>query len=182
MYDDLDENSKELLEDLETFGILRKGSKFRHRDFATIAYIIGGCQEDKGDEILLHKLSDKDKDDILFKFLFPNSVLSSDGILLKDNAERSPIIEDFIRRSGNIFSQLSMFESGDRPKFYIPTRVMEVAEIVVSEETDDDISIEQVNALEFAKNHSIILKVFLVLVKLSLKQRIIIRQQIIRPR
>ena len=84
-----DKECEILLGDLKTFGILRDGPKFRHRDFATVAYIIGGCKTDT-DEIDLDLMHTKDKNDILFKFLFPKSALSNDGTdLLDRDAERS---------------------------------------------------------------------------------------------
>ena len=57
-----------------------------------------------------------------------------------------------------------MFLSKERPKLYIPTRVMEIADIIIGSVRDDSkydaISENQVNAITRVGNHSIILKGF----------------------
>ncbi len=95
---------------LQLFGILREGRKFRHRDFATIAYVTG-C--DNGLEGLR-----SENDDILFKHLFPYTVLDRSGAL-KEN-ESDAVIDDFLRRTGNMMSQLKIFDKEtDVPKNHI---------------------------------------------------------------
>ena len=92
---------------LQLFGILREGRKFRHRDFATIAYVTG-C--DSGLEGLRNE-----NNDILFKHFFPYTVLDSSGELIKN--ESDVVIDDFLRRTGNMMSQLKIFDKEtDVPK------------------------------------------------------------------
>ena len=83
---------------LELFGILREGRKFRHRDFATIAYVTG-C--DKGLEGLINE-----QNDILLKHFFPYTVLDNTGALREN--ESDAVIDDFLRRTGNMMSQLKI--------------------------------------------------------------------------
>jgi len=75
------EDRRELMEDLTQLGILRASDKFRHRDFAVIAYICGA----KG----LKELEEREKEDVLFHHFVANPT-------------ELMIIEEFIRRTGNI--------------------------------------------------------------------------------
>ena len=71
---DEDNERKILIQTLTTLGILREGSKFRHRDFAVVAYL-HGCR--------LHndsmELKNNEAEDILFSFLNPIKKLTADG-------------------------------------------------------------------------------------------------------
>ena len=84
-----------LLDYFHAFGLLRESDgdkKFRHRDFAVIAYVEGSPT----------KLYALDKSDTIFSYFFPHPshhVNSS----AQDNDER---IEDFLRRTGNVTSQI----------------------------------------------------------------------------
>ena len=91
----------DLLTFLKVSGIMRKtedGMKFRHRDFAVIAYVTGSPEGlnglfESGDNFQL-------KDDILFKHFYPTEVLGTN--------QQIEIVEDFLRRTGNIVSQLNI--------------------------------------------------------------------------
>jgi len=74
------EDRRELMEDLIQLGILRASNKFRHRDFAVIAYICGANG--------LKKLEDREKEDVLFQHFY--------------QTEKIEAVEEFIRRTGNI--------------------------------------------------------------------------------
>ena len=65
-----------------------------------------------------------------------------------------------------------MFEANERPKLYIPTRVLEEDDVIIGwvreDSKNDVISANQIKALKDAGNHSIILKGFLGRVRPSL--------------
>lgn len=93
---DEDNERKILIQTLTTLGILREGSKFRHRDFAVVAYLHGcGLHHDS------MKLKNNEAEDILFSFLNPIKKLSLNGTeQLEDGGIQ--IVNDFLRRTGNI--------------------------------------------------------------------------------
>jgi hypothetical protein len=91
----------DLLNFLKLSGIMRKtedGMKFRHRDFAVIAYVRGSPNGLNG--LFESGVNFQLKDDILFKHFFPTEVL--------DTNNQTEIVEDFLRRTGNIVSQLNV--------------------------------------------------------------------------
>lgn len=84
-----------LLDYLHAFGILRESDgekKFRHRDFAVIAYVEGSPM----------KLGNLDKEDTIFSYFFPHPQYHAKSSS-RENVER---IEDFLRRTGNVTSQI----------------------------------------------------------------------------
>jgi len=155
-YSELNQKSKDLLNRLETFGILREGFKFRHRDFATSAYV-NGCPGG------LNELSDSDSNDILFKHYFPTSVIDSSGQKLVDGSgNTSSIIRDFIRRNGNIISQVEpVISAKNFPDYFLMKKVMEEAELLIQGDKADGLSADQIKALKHSKsNRTIVLKGF----------------------
>ena len=95
------------IERLKLFGILREGRKFRHRDFATIAYVTGSKNGLEGLR--------NEQNDILLKHFFPYTVLDNTGALREN--ESDAVIDDFLRRTGNMMSQLKIFDKEtDIPK------------------------------------------------------------------
>ena len=98
---DGDNERKILIQTLTTLGILREGSKFRHRDFAVVAYL-HGCRL-HNDSI---ELRNNEAEDILFSFLNPIKKLSPDGkVQLEDGGIQ--IVHDFLRRTGNIIGYIN---------------------------------------------------------------------------
>lgn len=88
------EDRRELMEDLTQLGILRASNKFRHRDFAVIAYICGA----KG----LKELEDREKEDVLFQHFY--------------QTEKIEAVEEFIRRTGNITALIEpLYSFSDYP-------------------------------------------------------------------
>ena len=103
------EDRMELMEDLVQLGILRSTNKFRHRDFSVIAYICGA----QG----LSKIQDQDRQDVLFQHFYPTEIGSNS----KEN--QNMIIEEFIRRTGNITAQIEPLRSiYDYPSNLLATR------------------------------------------------------------
>ena len=96
-----DKPTKALTELLTSVGILRQGNKFRHRDFAVVAYL-QGCKIKNG-EI---KLSPGEKDDLLFSFLNPISKIYPEGTEPRE-ANHLEVINDFLRRTGNIIGHIN---------------------------------------------------------------------------
>ena len=90
-----EEEDSKLIHYLELAGILRnteEGKKFRHRDFAMIAFVSGSPNGLEG------LFLDKDvtiKDDILFKHFFPS-----------EHTKNGEVVDDFLRRTGNVISHL----------------------------------------------------------------------------
>lgn len=102
------EDRIELMEDLVQLGILRSTNKFRHRDFSVIAYICGA----QG----LSLIRDHDREDVLFQHFYPTEIGS-------DSSENGDIIEEFIRRTGNIMAQIEPLRSiYDYPSNLLATR------------------------------------------------------------
>ena len=115
------DNEKKLSRYLEFFGIFRTGNKFRHRDFATIAYI-EGCENG------LQGLSEEDKRDVIFQHFFPNSVLEKGNKRLSDDSQIH-VVNEFLRRNGNILSVIEPVKSiTQEPEYYIPKRSCQIAE------------------------------------------------------
>ena len=103
------EDRMELMEDLVQLGILRSTNKFRHRDFAVIAYICGA----QG----LSKIQDHDRQDVLFPAFLSNQIGSN------STENQNMIIEEFIRRTGNITAQIEPLRSiYDYPSNLLATR------------------------------------------------------------
>jgi hypothetical protein len=177
----LSENQAKLFNLLLAYGIFREGGKFRHRDFATIAFI-EGCGG-------LERMKIKEKNDILFKHFFPNSLLKEENKELIDDVDGPAVIQDFIRRNGNILVYLDPIANLDRDdlwnEYYIPKRSIDIhgiipmhAEEEAEEETAleasitdgpekakekiDDLSSLQIQALSLGQqsDHSVILKGF----------------------
>lgn len=92
---DLNNISNKLLKKMLDFGILRESDgqlKFRHRDFAVVAYV-------NGSENGLDSLN---KEDIIFSYFFPHSE-DFPGSSSEQNQERRI---EFLRRTGNVTSQI----------------------------------------------------------------------------
>ena len=103
------EDRMELMEDLVQLGILRSTNKFRHRDFSVIAYICGA----QG----LSKIQDQDRQDVLFQHFYPTEIGSN------STENQNMIIEEFIRRTGNITAQIEPLRSiYDYPSNLLATR------------------------------------------------------------
>lgn len=99
----------ELMEDLVQLGILRATNKFRHRDFAVIAYIWGSDG--------LDSLKHDEKNDVLFQHFFPTE------IGFDSSNTQNMIIEEFIRRTGNITAQIEpLCSTHDYPTNLLATR------------------------------------------------------------
>ena len=102
---DGDNERKILIQTLTTLGILREGSKFRHRDFAVVAYLHGcGIHYDS------IELENIEAEDILFSFLNPIKKLTADGKEEKDN-RAVDAVNDFLRRTGNIIGYINPVKS-----------------------------------------------------------------------
>ena len=95
----IDNNEEVLLKWLYLSGINRDFNFFRHRDFATVAYVEGAVNGLKDLE------SDISYKDVLFQHFFPLKAISktSDS---SDNFQKE-VIYDFLRRTGNIIAQSS---------------------------------------------------------------------------
>ena len=97
------------MEDLVQLGILRATNKFRHRDFAVIAYIWGSDG--------LDSLKHDEKNDVLFQHFFPTE------IGFDSSNTQNMIIEEFIRRTGNITAQIEpLCSTHDYPTNLLATR------------------------------------------------------------
>lgn len=98
---DGDNERKILIQTLTTLGILREGSKFRHRDFAVVAYLHGcGIHYDS------IELENIEAEDILFSFMNPIKKLTVDGKEEKDDGAVDAV-NDFLRRTGNIIGYIN---------------------------------------------------------------------------
>jgi hypothetical protein len=179
--EDLSDDQTKLFRILTGYGVFREGGKFRHRDFATIAFV-EGCGG-------LERMKDEEKNDILFKHFFPNSLLKEENKELIDDVYGSAVIQDFIRRNGNILVYLDPIANEDRDdlwnEYYIPKKSIDIHGIIpmhteeeAEEETAlessitedpektkekiDDLSSLQIQALRLGQqsDHSIILKGF----------------------
>jgi len=179
--EDLSDDQTKLFRILTGYGVFREGGKFRHRDFATIAFV-EGCGG-------LERMKDEEKNDILFRHFFPNSLLKEENKELIDDVYGPAVIQDFIRRNGNILVHLDPIANEDRDdlwnEYYIPKKSIVIhgiipmhAEEEAEEETAlessitkdpektnekiDDLSSLQIQALRLGKqsDHSIILKGF----------------------
>ena len=162
------DDEKKLSRYLEFFGIFRTGNKFRHRDFATIAYI-EGCE--KG----LEGLSEGDKDDVIFQHFFPNAVLEKGNKRLSNDSQIH-VINEFLRRNGNILSVIEPVKSiTQEPEYYIPKRSCQIAEKPLSlvepkiklnrldkQKSIEKLSVSQINLLIDGSNseHCTILRGF----------------------
>ena len=103
--DKLRQNIQILLDYLLAFGILRESDgekKFRHRDFAVIAYVIGS---DSG-------ILDLNKTDTIFSYFFPHPDFFPESTSDQDSTR----MQDFLRRTGNVTSQIESLWT--LPKLY----------------------------------------------------------------
>ena len=92
----LENSTVDLLRWLHLTGITRNFKFFRHRDFATIAYVEGS----KGRN--LSGLSEnRDNEDILFRHFFPLDAVHEEI----DKTNQRSIIYDFLRRTGDLIIQ-----------------------------------------------------------------------------
>ncbi|DAC18257.1 MAG TPA: hypothetical protein D7I06_02000, partial [Candidatus Poseidoniales archaeon] len=111
------EVSEILLDYLHAFGILRESDgekKFRHRDFAVIAYVQGST----------NGLETLDKRDTIFSYFFPHPK-HHDNSSLDEEKER---IDDFLRRTGNVTSQINALWKLDE----LPLDINKIAEISIT--------------------------------------------------
>ena len=103
--DKLKQNIQILLDYLLAFGILRESDgekKFRHRDFAVIAYVNGS---DSG-------ILDLNKTDTIFSYFFPHPDFFPESTSDQDSTR----MQDFLRRTGNVTSQIESLWT--LPKLY----------------------------------------------------------------
>ena len=164
--EDLSYNEEALFNYLKVYGIFRDKNKFRHRDFATIAFIEGSGNRGLVD------MDSNHKNDILFQPYFPNIVLENNRKDFKTENGRL-IIEEFLRRNGNILVHLDPINNfideytlnksnhDSLKDYYIPIRSMEIHGIILKKDTDD-LSNSQIEALTLGRgsHNSIVLKGF----------------------
>ena len=143
----LENSTVDLLRWLHLTGITRNFKFFRHRDFATIAYVEGS----KGRN--LSGLSEnRDNEDILFRHFFPLDAVHEEI----DKTNQRSIIYDFLRRTGDLIIQSDYYWNlHDDPKNPIAKMARDRSPVItgrISNTTQKSLSELQAKAITSGAN------------------------------